>query len=130
MDSIWFGNLRFTTPIPVETAWAPHVAGVCAVLLRNWRFQPAPYEPLCFRGCTNLNEYVSFWRRHRSPGHPPTRDPGSGLYVAYCLLVDRSRSHRDQVEARLIEHYHPRLSLAPWFAEAKALAAVAVAGRS
>ena len=122
MESIWFGNLRFTTPIPVETAWAPHVSGLCAILVRNWRFQPAPYEPLCFHGCTNLSDYVALWRRQRTRVPTPMRDPGSGLYGAYCLLVDRSRAHRDSVEARLVEHYRPRLSLAPWYAKAKALA--------
>lgn len=104
MNTINFGGLLFTNPVPLAFALAPHDPGLYAIQVRNLSYGPLPFQPIAFGAAASLPD-VAFealpelaqWLEHRLSG--------SGLFVSYCALRYESESYRESMQAELTAQY-------------------------
>ncbi|MEP7208105.1 MAG: hypothetical protein ABI920_14285 [Casimicrobiaceae bacterium] len=106
MNSINYGGLVFTNPVPIAYALPPKDPGIYAIQVRSLSYGPMPYQPIAFGVSDNLAAVVvetvpafEHWQAHRLAG--------SGLFVSYCMLRYQSESYRDSMAAELAAQYLP-----------------------
>ncbi|MEO5699067.1 MAG: hypothetical protein ABIS17_17200 [Casimicrobiaceae bacterium] len=106
MNSINYGGLVFTNPVPVAYALPPTDPGIFAIQVRSLSYGPMPYQPIAFGASDNLAAVVfetdpafERWQAHRLAG--------GGLFVSYCMLRYQSESYRDSMLAELAAQYLP-----------------------
>ena len=103
---ISYGTLQFTDPAPFWPDALPPTAGLYVILVPNYEYRPAPYEPIYFGSSANMRAAVgthhvaySRWR-----WHPRGR---SGLFVAYVAMPSSTEDWRRYNEAQLVKQYQP-----------------------
>jgi hypothetical protein len=103
---ISYGTLQFTDPVPFGPDALPSTAGVYAILVPNYEFRPAPYEPIYFGESANMRAAVGTHHLayNRWRWHPRGR---SGLFVACVAMPSSTEDWRRYNEAQLIKQYTP-----------------------
>ena len=104
MNSINYGGLLFTNPVPLAYALPPHDPGLFAIQVRSLSYGPLPYQPIAFGAADNLGAIVlethpdlERWKSHRLAD--------AGLFVSYCLLRYESVGYREAMQADLTAQY-------------------------
>src|SRR2546423_913954 len=103
-NSINYGGLTFTNPVPLSYALPPHDPGLFAIQVRSLSYGPLPFQPIAFGAAENLASVMleahpdlEQWQAHRLAA--------SGLFVSYCLLRYESAGYRGAMEVDLAAQY-------------------------
>jgi hypothetical protein len=101
-----YGTLEFSDPVQLTRDVLPFAAGLYAILVPNYEFRPAPYEPIYFGQSANLRAAVgihhlaySRWR-----WHPRGRQ---GLFVSYVAMPSSTEDWRRYHVTQLLRQYNP-----------------------
>jgi hypothetical protein len=103
---ISYGTLQFTDPVPLGPDSLPSSAGLYAILVPNYEYRPAPYEPIYFGSSANMRAAVGTHHTayNRWRWHPRGR---SGLFVAYVAMPSSTEDWRRYNEGQLVKQYQP-----------------------
>jgi hypothetical protein len=104
---IYFGNYKFSDPIPVLTWPAPYRAGVYGILASDLQASSQQFRVIYFGESGNMSER-GFLRSHQKH-NCWIKEAGSpnNLYICVFPMPNSTHKQRQIVESTLISLYNP-----------------------
>jgi hypothetical protein len=105
LPGIYFRDLRFTEPLPLDSPITIPTQGIYAVLVRDEGYAPRPFQVLYFGESERLARRVT--AQHESYGDWVRKARGADLHVAFYSTAGTPTRLRKELAKQLIQDYNP-----------------------
>ena len=105
LPGIYFRDLRFSEPLPFNSAITIPTQGIYAILIRDEGYTPRPFQILYFGESDRLARRVN--TQHESREEWVRQARGADLFVAFYNTAGTPGRLRKELAKQLIQDYNP-----------------------